>query len=179
MNIVNMNALDESQLGQAAQMLLDELPQGWSDFDDAMGEVNELLGEPDFLLLAAVDGGEVAGWGGMQPHYDGNVFELHPLVVRRGWQGKGVGRDLVCALEEAARARGALTFWAAADDEKPGGETSFANADLYDGLPERIRNFEPGAHQSAFYLKLGFKIVGVMPDANGKGKPDIFLAKAL
>lgn len=28
-----------------------------------------------------------------------------------------------------------------------------------------------------FYEKLGFMIVGVMPDANGIGKPDIYMAK--
>jgi len=28
-----------------------------------------------------------------------------------------------------------------------------------------------------FYQKLGFVIVGVMPDANSFGKPDIYLAK--
>jgi len=32
-------------------------------------------------------------------------------------------------------------------------------------------------HSYAFYQKLGFVIVGVMPAANGPGKPDIFMAK--
>jgi hypothetical protein len=30
---------------------------------------------------------------------------------------------------------------------------------------------------SGHYQKLGFVIVGVMPDANGPGKPDIYMAK--
>ena len=34
-------------------------------------------------------------------------------------------------------------------------------------------------HPFEFYQKLGFVIVGVMPDANGLGKPDIFMAKRL
>jgi len=178
MEIVNMNTLNESQRKQAAQMLSDELPMGWPTLAEAIDEVNELLGDdPDFVLLAAMDNGEVLGWCGMQPNYDGKVFELHPLVVRRDRQGKGIGTALLNAIEAAAREKGGLTFWAGADDES--GETSFANADLYDDLPKRIREFEPGTHQSAFYLKHGFKIVGVIPDANGKGKPDIFLAKSL
>jgi aminoglycoside 6'-N-acetyltransferase I len=86
---------------------------------------------------------------------------------------------LVDALSEAARKQGGLTLWLGADDEKPDGETSLANADLYDDLPKRIREFNPGTHQAAFYMKIGFKIIGVMPDANGTGKPDIFLAKRL
>jgi hypothetical protein len=31
--------------------------------------------------------------------------------------------------------------------------------------------------EAANLLKVGFVIVGVMPDANGWGKPDIFMAK--
>jgi len=178
MEIVDISTLNESQRRQAAQMLTDELPMGWPTLVEAIDEVNELLNnEPDFLLLAAVDNGEMLGWCGMQPHYDGKVFELHPLVVRHDWQRKGIGTALLNAIEKAARGKGGLTFWVGADDEN--GETSFANTDLYDDLPKHIREFEPGTHQSAFYLKRGFRIVGAMPDANGKGKPDIFLAKSL
>lgn len=30
-----------------------------------------------------------------------------------------------------------------------------------------------------FYRKLGFTTVGVVPDADGRGKPDILMAKAV
>ena len=32
-------------------------------------------------------------------------------------------------------------------------------------------------HPYEFYVKMGYKIVGVIPDANGIGKPDIWMAK--
>jgi hypothetical protein len=34
-------------------------------------------------------------------------------------------------------------------------------------------------HSYEFYQKLGFSIIGAMPDANGLGKPDIYMAKPL
>ncbi len=178
MKIVNMNTLNEKQIEQAAQMLTDELPLGWATFDEAMDEIKERL-VPQNTLLAAVEGEEVLGWGGILPSYGGKVFELHPLVVVGHMQRKGIGTMLVKVLEEAARERGGITMWLGADDEKADGETSFANTDLYDNLPKHIKEFDPGTHQTAFYLKIGFKVVGVMPDANGIGKPDIYLAKRL
>ncbi|MCL2640770.1 MAG: GNAT family N-acetyltransferase [Phycisphaerales bacterium] len=180
MQMLDMRTLTESQLAQAARMLVDEMPLGWPTFDDAMREVKERLGgDADSAFIAAVDSDEVIGWCGILPEYDGRVYELHPLVVRRDRQRKGVGTALVNKITDIAREKGGLTLHLGADDNRPVGETSFADADLYDDLPERIRNFNPGEHQTAFYLKLGFKIIGVMPDANGIGKPDIYLAKRL
>jgi len=179
MKIVNMNTLNELQLKQAAQMLVDAFPHSWPTLKEALFEINGRWNEKGTLFLAALIDGEVAGWCGILPQYDGNVFELHPLVVRSDVRGKGIGTALVLEISKAAKEKGGLTLWLGADDERPGGETSFANTNLYDNLPRRIKEFDPGTHQAAFYMKLGFKIVGVMPDANGIGKPDIFLAKSL
>jgi len=180
MKIVDMKTLNTSQLKQAAQVLTNELPLGWEKFEEAMEEINMLLtDEPGAVLLAAVENDDVVGWCGILPQYNGNAYELHPLVVCRSQQGKGVGTALMNAITKCAKEKGGLTLYLGADDEAPGGETSFANVNLYDNLPKRIQEFEPGAHQSAFYLKLGFKVVGVVPDANGEGKPDIIFAKRL
>ena len=185
MEIVNMQTLNQTQRTQAAQMLTDELPLGWATLADALEEVAGLVdniecdGDGESLFLAALEGKEVLGWVGMLPSYGGRVYELHPLVVRNDQQGRGIGTMLVRALEKEAKKRGGLTLHLGADDEKPGSETSLANVDLYDDLPRHLREFEAGTHQASFYMKLGFKIIGVMPDANGIGKPDIFMAKRL
>ena len=180
MEMVDMKSLSAEQLRQAAQILTDELPLGWATIDEATQEINErLFGQDDNTFIAAVENGVVLGFVGILPQYDGNVFELHPLAVRGDRQGQGIGAALVRAIEQAAKDRGGLTLWLGADDEETPGETSLANTDLYSDLPACIANFQPGKHQSAFYIKQGFSIVGAMPDANGPGKPDIFLAKSL
>lgn len=179
MQIVNMTELNTAQITEAAQILTDSLPLGWATLQDALDEIKERL-IPENTLLVALEGGTVIGYGGiLAPQYNGKVFELHPLAVREDRRGQGVARAIVTALEDEAREQGGLTIWLGADDEVEGGETSFANVNLYDDLPGKIRDFDPGTHQSAFYLKLGYKIIGVMPDANGIGKPDIFFGKRL
>lgn len=108
--------------------------------------------------------------------YSGNVCEIHPLVVAAQHQRQGIGRALVADLEPLVRAKGALTLWAGSDDEQ--GETSLSGVDLYADLPAALRSARNRKHHPCdFYLRVGFRIVGVMPDANGPGKPDIFLAK--
>jgi aminoglycoside 6'-N-acetyltransferase I len=178
MQTINMAQLNKTQIIQAAQILTDSLPLGWPTLDDAMNEINELL-VPQNTLLAVVENDTVLGWGGILSKYDGHVFEIHPLAVRSDRRKQGLGKAIVAALEDEARKQGGLTMLACADDEKGNGGTSFANVDLYEDLPEKIKYFSPGTHQSGFYLKLGYKIIGVMPDANGPGKPDIYLGKRL
>jgi len=178
MEIINMTQLNENQIIQAAQILTDGIPIGWPTLKDALAEINELL-IPENTLLAAVENDIVVGWGGILPKYNGNVFEIHPLIVRSDRRRQGIGRAIVTALEDEERRKGGLTIYAGADDERGDGETSLANVDLYDDLPGKIKSFFPGTHQSGFYIKLGYKIIGVMPDANGIGKPDIYLGKRL
>jgi len=74
------------------------------------------------------------------------------------------------------RKRGGVTIYVGTDDED--NMTSLGNTDLYPNVLEhlgKIRNLK--GHPYEFYRKLGFSIVGVIPDASGTGKPDIILAK--
>jgi aminoglycoside 6'-N-acetyltransferase I len=131
----------------------------------------------DRVCRVAVDEAErVAGWIGGIPTYGDRVCELHPLAVAAEHRGRGLGRALVRDLEDLVRRRGAITLWTGSDDEN--GETSLSGVDLYPDIPPAIRNIRNlRAHPYEFYLRVGFTVVGVMPDANGPGKPDIFLAK--
>ena len=45
--------------------------------------------------------------------------------------------------------------------------------------PSAIQSLPLHQHPFVFYQKLGFVLAGVLPDANGRGKPDIFLVKRL
>jgi aminoglycoside 6'-N-acetyltransferase I len=148
----------------------------WQDLDSARRTVVESLEPEKISRVALVDENDVVGWIGGQPMYDGRVWEIHPLVVAERHRRRGVGRELVADLERLSAQRGALTLYAGSDDEN--GETSLSGIDLYADISGAIRNIRNvKGHPYEFYMKLGFRIVGVMPDANGRGKPDIFLAK--
>jgi aminoglycoside 6'-N-acetyltransferase I len=164
-------------LPQAAGLLVAEFRESWPDQEAALLEVEAALA-PDRLALAAVApvGSELLGWIGALPLYDGRVWELHPLVVASAMQGRGIGRALVLRLEEAVRERGALTLWVGTDDES--NLTSLGGVDLYPGVLGKlapVRNLR--RHPLGFYRALGFEVAGVVPDANGLGKPDILMAK--
>lgn len=174
-----MTQLNPDQIAEAIQILKDSFPIWLPTLQAAQNAVKECL-MPGNTMLAAVEDGTVLGFGGiLAPIYNGNVFELHPLVVRSDIRKQGIGRAIVTSLEDEARKRGGLTIYLGADDEKEAGETSLANVDLYDELPNKLKNFVSGTHPSGFYLNLGYTVIGVLPDANGIGKPDIFLGKRL
>jgi aminoglycoside 6'-N-acetyltransferase I len=113
------------------------------------------------------------------PEYRGRVWELHPIVVRREDRRRGIGRALVAAFESEAATRGALTVTLGTDDDS--GMTSLAGVDLYDDVPRHIAELRDlgGGHPFQFYRRLGFVVTGVMPDANGRGLPDIYMSKPI
>lgn len=171
-------ALQGSRLGDdAADLLVSEFtaPSGWPDRASAQEEVARILREG--FARAAVEGDALLGWIGALPEYQGRVWELHPLVVRREHRGRGLGRALVNALEGEVRRRGGLTITLGTDDDAA--MTSLAGIDLYDDVPRHIATLRDLGcrHPFLFYQRLGFVVTGLMPDANGVGKPDIFMSK--
>jgi len=141
-------------------------PQAWPDHASALQEVHASFGSHHISRVALQPPHTVAGWISGKAHYGGHVWEIHPLVVHPTQRGHGIGRALVHDFEARVRERGAQTLWLGTDDEQ--GATSLAGVDLYAQLWEHIANIQNMHHHPyTFYQKLGFVIVGVLPDANG------------
>ena len=177
--IADLSPQDDPTIRQVAQLALEafaHIPDWLKDFDGALDEVRASLAPGRISRVARSPAGEVVGWVGGVPQYDGNAYELHPLAVKPGARRRGIGRALVGDLETQARQRGAITLYLGADDEFGG--TNLFGADVYPNVVEHIaaiRNLRE--HPYEFYQKCGFVIVGIIPDENGFGKPDIIMAK--
>lgn len=180
--IIDLSIDNKSAIAQAADLLFEGFKtnwsQAWPSVEQAILEVKDSL-EPDKLSRIAIDDdNQVLGWIGAMAQYGGNVWEIHPLVVRLDRQKQGIGRSLIQDIEIQVKQKGGLTLWVGSDDENQ--QTSLSQVNLYDKTWEQVANIKNFKnHPYEFYLKCGFIIVGVMPDANGAGKPDIYLAKSL
>ena len=80
MTILDLCADDADRVQAAAALLVEcfrvHAPTAWPDMDAGLEEVRESLA-PDRISRVAVDArGEVLGWIGAQPQYDGHVWEL-------------------------------------------------------------------------------------------------------
>ena len=177
-SVINrMSPDDVHGIRQAAELIHAAWPDWKETIEDALAEVREAL-EPGRVCLTARDGEVLLGWVGAIPTYD-FAWELHPLVVREGGRGQGVGRALVGALEEEHRSRGALTVYLGTDDDGPTARTSVWGVDLFPDPLAHAARLESFDHPVGFYRKLGCVVTGLVPDANGPGKPDILMAKRL
>ncbi len=164
----------------AAALLVEEFrqnsPEAWPTMAAAAAEVAEALAPEKIAVAALAKDGALLAWAGAQPLYGGRVWELHPIVVGSESQDRGIGRALVERLEQESRGRGAITLWVGTDDEA--NLTSLGGVDLYPGVLRQLMSIENlHRHPMGFYRQLGFEVVGVVPDANGLGKPDILMAK--
>lgn len=182
MYITDLDPDDGSLIQATAALLHAALGEGWPDLDSALEEVYDSLQPGHVSRVALDDDDHVIGWIAAIPQYGEpphvTAWELHPLVVDPSRLGQGVGRALVADLEQQLVGRGAVTLFVETDDED--GSTSLSGVDLYADPFAHLRAIRNlNRHPYEFYQKCGFTIVGVIPDANGFGRPDILLAKRL
>ena len=178
--IKELAADEDALIGEVAAMLIEgfrqSAPDAFPDLQTAIAEVRESFAADRVTRIAVDDHAEAVGWIGGISHYKGHAWELHPLVIRPDRQGRGIGRALVSDFEQRIVERGGRTIFLGTDDEQ--GQTSIGGVDLYPDVWNHVRTIRNLRHHPyQFYQKLGFVIVGVIPDANGFGKPDIFMAK--
>jgi aminoglycoside 6'-N-acetyltransferase I len=181
--VVRLDETTEAQRERAAAVLVaafTHMPSAWRGLAEAREEVGEFLRDPERRAWAALDGDALVGWVGAIPSHGAHAWELHPLAVDPARQRAGVGTRLVRALEAAARDAGVVTVWLGTDDDFGG--TTAHGADLYADPGGHVARLAPLAsspapHPVTFYRKLGYAVVGVLPDVNGPGRPDIFMAR--
>ena len=160
--------------GDAAEVLRDALNYSKSNAEETIRSMMK----KSRIAFAAIADGRVIGIIGAIPQYGITGWELHPLAVLNEYQRRGVGTALIGALEREVAERGGVMLYLGSDDET--GTTSLYGADLYEDTFNKLTNIQNiNGHPYPFYEKLGYKIVGVFPDANGIGKPDIWMAKRI
>ena len=158
---------------QMKTLLITAFTQAYNK-NNVQAEINKLL-EEERVLILAYDNKKLLGFVGAIPQYE-FAWELHPLVVDESVREQNIGRNLCEALEKELQEKNVYTIYLGTDDEEF--KTSLADENLFKNTLEKIKNVQNyKKHPYEFYKKVGYKIVGVIPNANGIGKPDIFMAK--
>jgi aminoglycoside 6'-N-acetyltransferase I len=178
MKITDLTPAHNRAIKQTANLLLNSFgrPEAWPTIESALEEVEDSLAEGRISRIAIDEAGDVVGWISGIRQYDGNVWELHPLMVDEAHRKQGIGRALVKDFESIVRERGGVTVTLGTDDLE--NQTTLGGVDLYPDVWRYVKTIQNlRRHPYEFYQKLGYVIVGVVPDANGMGKPDILMAK--
>lgn len=178
--IATMGPDDGAWIAEVCELLVrsfrDLSPTWLTTTEAARSAVTEALQPGMFSRILLVDD-RVVGWVGARHDY-GVVWELHPLVVDESMRGRGFGRVLVEDIERLAAGEGGLTLLLGTSDEMA--NTTLAGQDLFRDPLTALRDLEASAaHPLGFWRKIGFTVVGVVPDAEGLGKPTIQLAKRI
>ena len=179
MTIYEVDGCNRKRLWQIGKLLHESFPHAYGSEKRGFLEA-ESLTEGDYIVLVSVDDADdsVLGIVAAKAAYGHTGWEMHPLAVKKSCRRQGIGRALVMMLEKRLESKGCVTLYFGADDEF--GETTVSNVDLYEDIPKAIKTIENKKdHALSFYQQLGYRVVGLIPDANGIGKPDIMMAKRM
>ena len=145
------------------------------NMEEATEEVEECIKEENICIGIKING-KLIGWAGLKPMYD-KTWELHPIVIKKEFQGKEYGKKLLNEIEKNALNNGIIGIVAGSDDET--NSTSLSDKEINGkNIFEEIKNIKNYKnHPYEFYQKCGYTIIGIIPNANGQNKPDIWLWK--
>ena len=175
LELFRLNGERKTELEACGRILMESFAHAWNTKEEAAKTLQETL--ESGILIAIRRNGVVAGFAGVHPEYSFG-WELHPLAVAAGARKMGLGSLLTARIEREAAKAGALVIYLGTDDED--GATSLSEGDLFENTLGKIGGIQNySGHPYEFYQKCGYRIVGVLPDVNGPGKPDIFMAKRL
>jgi len=164
---------------QAVQVLLETFSEAnmWPTINEkeALKTVNECLADENISIGIKIED-RLIGWIGLRPMYE-KTWELHPLAIKPEFRRKGYGKILINELEKIAQKKGIIGIIAGSDDET--NKTSLSEKEITgENIFEEIKNIKNYKnHPFEFYKKCGFIIIGIVPNANGPKKPDIWLWK--
>lgn len=177
MLIREINVLSEEERNQAAKLISSGFPHAYPTLKDGHEVIDSITSNGAHCLVALIDD-MVVGVVGAIPQYGTTGWELHPLIVHPNQRHMHIGTKLMNAIEEMVRSLGGVMIYLGTDDEFE--QTSLSGCDLMTDLYHHIQTMKNiKRHPFEFYQKCGYIIVGVMPDANGLGKPDIMMAKRI
>jgi aminoglycoside 6'-N-acetyltransferase I len=179
--IEDLTADDGAAIEQAAALLVDFAPNraaAWPDLETAYETIEEALDAESIVRVALNDAGNVIGFAVAAPQYS-HAWELHPIVVAGDEQGRGVGSALLSDIEEQVAAEGGLTVYLGADDLD--GLTTAADTELFPNVIVHAQALKAQSrrHPLGFFLQHGYEVIGLIPDANGPGRPDIWLGRSV
>ena len=182
MEITLLDLENKVMVEQCARVLVQAFkvhhPLAWPTLALAREELAVFASEDRIGLTAVTEDSQVLGWIGAIRQYHGHSWELHPLAVDPVKQRQGVGHLLVNTLEQRLYETKASTLYLMTDDEN--NQTNLADLALYpEPLEQLMQIVNINQHPFEFYLKQGFCVSGVIPDANGPGKPDILMSKSI
>lgn len=178
--IIDLKASDLDRIVAISGFLFDCFqkysPKWLPDQEHCIKQIHDSFNVDRRSRVMLNEDGQPVGWIGAI--IDDDSWEIHPIAVSPDHQGRGVGKMLVADIEDLARSTGAVSVWAGTSDET--NSTSFSRIDLYNELTRAFENIEaPDDHPIKFWLKIGYSLVGVMPDDEGLGQPSIHFAKRL
>ena len=164
---------------QAEKILLETFPKAnmWLNITEnkALETINECI-DKENICIGMKKGEELIGLVGLRPMYD-KTWELHPMAIKPEFQRKGYGKILLNELEKIAQKRGIIGIVAGSDDETNKASLS-ENEIIKENIFDKIKNIKNNKnHPYEFYQKCGYVIIGIIPNANGLNKPDIWLWK--
>ena len=175
----NINESEET-IKQAAEILYivfggNSGNQWLKNQEEAFDEVKECTEKANICIGIKIRN-ELIGWAGIRPMYE-KTWELHPMLIKKEYQGKSYGRMLLKEIERMAYLNGIIGLVAGSDDET--NSTSLSEKEINGkNIFEEIKNIKNYKnHPFEFYKKCGYNIIGIIPNANGQNKPDIWLWK--